>query len=108
MENESPFLAMQRAETYIKGLIRVVDTDSLSLDERRALAALRRLSAETRLDIRDYELSETREEQLKKAAEAKRRLDKLRGNLLAITDVLSPADIAQLDASLEYIKGRVV
>jgi len=99
---------MQRAETYIKGLIRVVDTDSLSLDERRALAALRRLSAETRLDIRDYELSETREEQLKKAAEAKRRLDKLRGNLLAITDVLSPADIAQLDASLEYIKGRVV
>lgn len=105
MENQSPFLAMQRAETQLKSLLRVVDTDLLTPDEKKAVASLRRLSADARLDIRDYELSETRAEQIKKAAEAKGRLKKLQGNLLAAGNVFGPADIAQLDAQLAQING---
>jgi hypothetical protein len=103
MENQSPFLAMQRAETQLKSLLRAIDTDLLQPDEKKAVASLRRLSTDARLDIRDYELSETRVEQLKKAVEAKKRLAKLQKNLLAAGDVFGPADIAQLDAQFAQI-----
>jgi hypothetical protein len=56
MENQSPFLAMQRVETQIKTLLRTINTDLLSADEKKATASLRRLSIDARLDIRDYEL----------------------------------------------------
>lgn len=105
MENTSPFLAMQRAETQLKSLLRGIDTDLLTPDEKKAVAGLRRLSADARLDIRDYELSETRDEQLKKATEAKKRLGRLQKDLLAAGNVFGPADIAQLDAQFEQIKG---
>jgi hypothetical protein len=108
MENQSPFLAMQRAETHLKGLIRSIDTDLLEPNEKKAVASLRRLSGDARLDIRDYELSETRAEQLKKAHDAQKRLKKLQGAVLSVGTVLSPADVAQLDAQFEYIHSRIV
>ena len=108
MESQSPFLAMQRAETHLKGLIRSIDTDLLEPDEKKAVASLRRLSGEVRLDIRDYELSETRAEQLKKAHDAKKRLKRLQGFVLNVGSTLSPADVAQLDAQFEYIYSRIV
>jgi hypothetical protein len=107
MENRSPFLAMQRAETQLKSVLRIIDTDLLTPDEKKAVASLRRLSADTRLDIRDYELSETREEQLSKAKDAKKRLSRLQKALLAAGDVFGPADIAQLDAQFEQIRGQL-
>jgi len=107
MENQSPFLAMQRVETHIKALLCSIDTDLLNADEKKAAASLRRFATDARLDIRDYELSETREEQLKKAEEARKRLAKLKASLLAVGNMFSPADIAQVDAQLEHIKSRL-
>lgn len=107
MENTSPFLAMQRAEVFIKSLLRALDVDLLTPDERKAAASLRRLSREARLDIRDYELSETRAEQLKKAAESRKRLSQLRAQVVAIGPAFGPADVAQLDASLEQINDWI-
>jgi hypothetical protein len=107
MENTSPFLAMQRAEGQLKALLRAVDVDLLESTERKAVAALKRLAVDVRLDIRDYELSETREEQLKYAAEAKRRLARLRATILSAGVAFGPADVAQLTAHLEQIESRV-
>jgi hypothetical protein len=107
MADQSPFLAMQRAETQIKALLRTVDTDLLAPDEKKAMASLRRFAHEARLDIRDYELSETRAEQVGKAAAAQKRLNKLKTTLLAVSQAFGPADIAQLDAQLEEIKSGV-
>jgi len=108
MENKSPFLAMQRVEGQIRSLLRGVDTDLLDTTERKALASLRRLAIDARLDIRDYELSETREEQLKCAAAAKRRLEKLQKAVLAAGFVFGPADVAQLSAQLGQIEERMI
>lgn len=108
MENESPFLSMRRAETHLKDLTRSIDTDLLEPDEKKAVASLRRLSSEARLDIRDYELSETRAEQLKKAAEAQERLANLKATVIDLSGLFGPADIAELDAQLEHIKGQIV
>ncbi|HEY4161106.1 MAG TPA: hypothetical protein VGM08_03530 [Candidatus Saccharimonadales bacterium] len=108
MENTSPFLAMQRTEAQIKALLRGVDPDLLDPAEKKAVAALRRLTVDARLDVRDYELSETRDEQLKYAAEAKTRLAKLRATILAAGAAFGPADVAQLTAQLEQIEGRLL
>ncbi len=108
MENTSPFLAMQRVEGQLKSLLRQVDTDLLNTEEKRLLASLKRLAIDARLDIRDYELSETREEQLGEAKDAKKLLVKLEKAILAAGPVFGPADVAQLSATIEHINGRLV
>ena len=107
MESTSPFLAMQRAESHIKALLRSADTEQLNPAERKAAASLRRLAVDSRLDIRDYELSEAREDQLKCAVAAKKQLVKLREAVLAVGSLFSPVDVAQLTAQLEQIEGWV-
>jgi len=98
---------MQRVEGQIKAVLRAVDTDVLAPDEKKAFGAVRRLAADARLDIRDYELSETRDEQLKCAAAAKKRLEKLQKAILAAGTAFGPADVAQITAQLEQISGWV-
>ena len=107
MENASPFLAMQRVEGQIKALLRSIDTELLEPGEKKAVAILRRLAIDTRLDIRDYELSETREEQLKCAAAAKKQLTKLQAAILAAGPAFGPADVAQLTAQIEQINETI-
>jgi hypothetical protein len=108
MENTSPFLAMQRTEAQLKSLLRTVDTDLLTIEERKAFASVRRLATDARLDVRDYELSETREEQLKCAVAAKKRLEQLQKAVLGAGSVFGPADVAQVSAQLEQIQARVI
>jgi len=108
MQNQSPFLAMQRVEGQLKGLLRAADTGILEPAERKAATSLRRLAVDARLDIRDYELSETREEQLKCATAARKRLDKLQKAILAAGMAFGPADVAQLSAQVEQINGWLI
>jgi len=108
MENTSPFLAMKRVETQLKTILRSVDTDGLDETERKAISAIRRLVVDTRLDIQDYELSETRAEQLKKAAAAKKALAKLQANILLAGNVFGAVDVAQWSAHLEQIDTWLV
>jgi hypothetical protein len=105
MEQASPFLAMQRVEGQLKTLLRRVDTDVLEPSERKEFAGLRRLMTDVRLDIRDYELSETRDEQIKCRQAAKKRLGELQKAILAVSVAFSPADVAQVSARLEQIEG---
>jgi hypothetical protein len=108
MENKSPFLAMQRVEGQLKGILRTLDTDLLSTEEKKLVDGLKRLSIDARLDIRDYELSETREEQLKCAAAATKKLKKLEAAILATGSLFGAADVAQLTAQMQQIEGRLL
>ena len=108
MENKSPFLAMSRVEQQLKALLRSIDTELLEAGEKKSVMSLRRLAVDARLDIRDYELSETRDEQLKCAAASKKRLTQLEKAILAAGTAFGPADVAQLSAQLQEISGRVV
>jgi hypothetical protein len=60
---------------------------------------------DARLDIRDYELSETREDQLRRARDANKRLERIRKSILAASEynVFNAVDVAQLTAQLEQI-----
>jgi hypothetical protein len=108
MEHTSPFLAIRRVEGELKALLRLVDTDVLDTSEQKAVNGLKRLCIDTRLDVRDYELSETRQDQLKCAAAAKKRLAKLQKAILAAGPVFGAADVAQLSAQLGQIESRIV
>ncbi len=105
MENTSPFLAMQRMDTTLRPLLRDLDLDELDSEQRKAVKDIRRLMIDAKLDVRDYELSETRQEQLKNAVKAKNRLFKLQADILLAGNVFGPADVAQLSAQLEQING---
>jgi hypothetical protein len=105
--NQSPFLAIKQLETQLKTVLRGIDPTDLDETERKAAANIKRLVIDVRLDIQDYELSETREEQLKKAAAARKGLAKLQANVLLAETVFGPADVAQLSALLGQIAERL-
>lgn len=103
MQNTSPYVAAQRLDTQLKTIVRGVDLELLEPEAQRAVKNIRRLVTDAKLDIRDYELSETREEQLKNARLTKRQLEKLQANILLAGNVFGAADVAQLSAQLEQI-----
>lgn len=106
----SPFLAIGQVETQLKGFLRAVDADTLDVDGRKIIQAIKRFATDARLDIRDYELSETREEQLKNAVKGKKRLEQLRKAILAASEynVFGPADVAELTARIDQITDHLV
>jgi len=107
MDNTSPFLAMQRAELLLKGVLRTLDSDMLDAAEKKVVATIKRLAVDVRINLRDYELSETRAEQLRNAVAAKKRIAKLQANILHASMVFGPVDVAQLDAQLEQISEMI-
>lgn len=107
MEHTSPFLAMQEVERQLKAALRI-DTDLLDSDQRKLVPRIKRIATDARLDIRDYELSETREEQLAKAKDARKRLKELQAAILAVGNVFGSADVAEYSARIDHINGRLV
>ena len=108
MENVSPFLGMEQVERQLKELLRSIDVDLLDIAEKKAFRSIRQLALDARLDIRDYELSETRDEQLKKMQAAKRRLDKLEKAIVTTGSLFGAADVAQLSAQIQQISSRLI
>lgn len=109
MENNSPFLAIKSFETQLLASLRPIDIYEVPAAERKVITQLKNEVVDARLDIRDYELSETRDEQLRKAHVATRRLEHIRKNILAASEynVFSAVDVAQLSAQLEQIAENV-
>jgi len=107
--SDSPFLAIKALETQMNAVLSGLDLFELPKAEQKVVVRLRDELIDARLDIRDYELSETREEQLAKARDAKSRLDKIRKDILAASEynVFTAIDVAQLTAQLEQISENV-
>ena len=102
-------MAIKALETEVNGRLAALDIMILPTGERKLIASLKSELIDARLDIRDYELSETREEQLGKAKEAKLRLERIRKAILAASEynVFGSVDVAQLTARLGQISEQV-
>lgn len=109
MASKSPFLLVKSLETRIIGVLSPIDLYSLDKAEQKVIKALKTEIIDVRLDIRDYELSETREEQLRKAKEARERLELIRKLILAASEynVFSSVDVAQFTAELEQVYENI-
>ena len=86
-----------------------MDVYSLERALQKIVTNLRNNMAEARLDTRDYELSETRDEQLKNAAMAKKRLAQVRKDILAASEynIFSSVDVAQFTGEIDHINERL-
>jgi hypothetical protein len=110
VNNQSPYLLVQRFGTELNNLLSANDTSELPKLQRQNITDLKRLFGEARLDVRDYELSETRAEQLKMASAAKKHLKQINGLILAAStyDVFSAIDVASLSSKLEQVIANII
>lgn len=110
MPNSSPYLLAQRLERTITSVLSGVDLFSLETPVARVIHSLKKRLIEARLDVRDYELSESREEQLKDAISGKRKLEEVRKDILSASEynIFNPVDVAQITAQLELISEQLV
>ena len=71
---------------------------------------LKRDMADARLDIRDYELAETKTEQERLGKDAARRLSSVQQSILAASqyNVFSAIEVAQLSAQIAQLQEQLV
>lgn len=107
--SQSPFVLTTQLVSELKGRLSAIDVYQLATLERKIVSDLQHNLADARLDARDYELSETRDEQTGNAKVAKKRLAKVRKDILAASEynIFSSIDVAQLTATIDHIIERL-
>jgi glyoxylate carboligase len=101
----SPSRAVKQVDTHIYGVLRNINVRKLSIKERKILNDLQQNLNDSRIYVTDYELSETREEQLKNIKIAKKWLNEAQKNILKASEfnVFDAIDVAHLSAKIEQI-----
>jgi hypothetical protein len=109
VENRSLFEQAKDLSGQMQIRISRMDLDLLSHEERSIISELKRLAADARLDVRDYEYAQTRAEQLEALHEAKERLDQLHDFLLKASgqNLFSAVDTAQFSALIQVIISQL-
>ena len=82
-----------------------VDLYSFDSKLRKAVSLLQKEITEARLFVRDYELAETKEDQLDNAKNGRKLLNNIRKNILISSEynVFNPVEVAELSAKLDLI-----
>jgi hypothetical protein len=101
----SPSRRVKQLDSQISNILRKVNLRKLSSKERDVLSTLQQNLVDSRIYFRDYELSETREEQLDNSKEAKNWLEQARKNILAASEfnIFGAIDVAHLSAQIDQI-----
>ncbi|HEX8762582.1 MAG TPA: hypothetical protein VF733_02370 [Candidatus Saccharimonadales bacterium] len=96
-------------ETRINGILSSFDVDSLPSRERELVALIKRQVTDARLDVRDYQYAETRDEQMSLAQEAKKRYEQIRRYMLKASEynLFGAIDIAQLTAHIDQLISQL-
>jgi hypothetical protein len=100
-----PSRKVKLLELQINNILRKFDLRKLGTVERNILAKLQQNLTDSRIYASDYELSETREEQIDNAKTAKKWLDQARTNILAASEfnIFGAIDVAHLTAQIDQI-----
>ena len=98
-----------KLNAQINTMVSSMDVFSLERALQKIVTSLRNNMAEARLDVRDFELSETRDEQLAHARQAKKRLNHVRKDILAASEynIFSSVDVAQFTGEIDHINERL-
>ena len=102
---QSPFELMRKLTVQLGGVLSPIDMHAMPQDTQKAALPIRQQLIDARLEVRDYELAETRAEQRKAAEGAKERLETLQQSILAASElgIFSAADVAQFSAQIQQI-----
>ena len=109
MESVPPSVGVKRLDADVRQILRKHDTNRLPAKQRSQIADLQQNFIDARMYTQAYELSETREEQLGNAKEAKKWLTKAKRCILSLSeqDVFGAVDVAQLSAQLEQVTDQL-
>jgi hypothetical protein len=107
MADGSPAALVKQVDNQIGMILRTVNFRRLAAKEVKLLAGLRQNLADGRVYANDYELSETRDEQLDNAKKAKKYLEQSRRAILLASesDIFSAIDVAHLTALIDQLKA---
>jgi hypothetical protein len=100
-----PSRKIKLLELQINNILRKFDLPKLGTAERNILAKLQQNLTDSRIYASDYELSETRDEQIDNAKKANKWLDQARTNILAASEfnTFSAIDVAHLTANIDQL-----
>lgn len=109
MESKAPSAATKDLDGQVRRILRPIDVLSLNRRLREQITDLNQALTDSKIYAQDYELSETREEQLASAKTAKLYLKKARSSILALSeyDIFSPLDVAHLTATIDQIISKL-
>lgn len=109
MEDRAPTNTIIELEAHIRKILSDVNPYEMSSKIRSTLADLGQVLIDSRIYTRDYELSETREEQLDKASRAKHYLEKARKDILIASeaDIFSAVDVAHMTAVIDQTISKL-
>jgi hypothetical protein len=100
-----PSRKVKQLELQINSTLRNFDLRKLGVVERNALTKLQQNLTDSRIYTNDYELSETRDEQIDNAKKAKKWLEQARKNILVASEfnIFGAIDVAHLTAQIDQI-----
>ena len=109
MAQQSLLQQAKELETHVNRLLMEHDVQMLGMPAQRAVGVLKNQLADARLDVRDYELAETRAEQLEAAKAAQTRFEELQRSILKASEyqLLSAIDVAHMSALAQKISTKL-
>jgi hypothetical protein len=109
VQEQSPSVMAKQLDNHIARLLRRFDPARQPSHAREAITELRQNMIDAKIYTNDYELSETREEQLQNAKQAKKWLEEARKNILTASqyDIFNAVDTAHLSAQAEQIGAQL-
>lgn len=83
--------------------------DSLDRAQVKLVGTIKRLAADARLDIRDWEMADSREEMQRYAHDALKRVDQLRASILLASehDLFSAIHVADITSQLDAFESEL-
>lgn len=101
----SPFERAKALDTHLRTFVSGFDIGAQPPAERDVLRSLKSLTADVRLDMRDYGMAETKREQDALAAAVRKRLEQLEHTIVKAGEynIIGAADVAQYSAEVQQI-----
>jgi hypothetical protein len=108
-EQQSPSRIVKQLDAQVYRILRNTELHKFSVKERKILSDLQQNLTDARIYANDYELSETRDEQLDNAKKSKKWLEQARRNILAASEfnIFGAIDVAHLTAQVEQVKDML-
>lgn len=108
-DNRSTLGRFTTAAGHVGSILSRLDIDALDPTQVKVVGTIKRLLADTRLDIRDWEMAETREDMVRFGRDGLRRLEQSREAILLASqhDIFSPIDVAEILAQFDQFAAEL-
>lgn len=103
----SALTQMTRLNTQLSGLLTALDIDIIGRETGKTIHRVKQLSNDARLDVRDWEMADTRTDMDKHARNAVKRLDQLRAGILKLSEngIFNSIDVIDMSAQVDGIQA---